>query len=107
MSPLHLPILPLKRADHSLRTWQILWGSLTAEGQEGSLGHQTTAETDDRQLAPGHQLIGEGPGDPSISAARIDNTWKLVTFIVQRGQGDQGRRGRGVGTVPFPRGQPR
>ncbi len=40
-------------------------GDLADQGQEADLGDQAPApEADDGELAPGHQLVGEGPGDP-------------------------------------------
>src|SRR5580658_1419906 len=39
--------------------------ALADQGQEGDLGDEATPpQADDRELAPGDQLVGEGPGDP-------------------------------------------
>jgi hypothetical protein len=43
------------------------------QSQEADLGHQAAAtEADHRELAPGYQLVGEGPGDPEPFAGLGD-----------------------------------
>jgi hypothetical protein len=48
------------------------------QAQEGHPEDEATAsQADDRELAPGHQLVGEGPGDPEQLARlsdRVDET---------------------------------
>ena len=51
--------------------------------EEGGLGdHDAAAEADDGQLAPGDELVGEGPGDPEELAGLGHTEDEAVTSLV-------------------------
>ena len=60
-------------------TFLVLGRGLADEGQEGDLGHQAAAtEADHGELAPGYQLVGEGPGDPEQLAGLGDGVDEAI-----------------------------
>ena len=57
----------------------------SGESEEGHLGNEAaSAQADHRELAPGYQLVGEGPGDPEQFgrlAHAVDETFRRERFI--------------------------